>query len=658
MTTPGELAVQREYEGRIWDLYRYALTNGLTTVDDVLARAASQGRYSLDELIALVDRLTSEGRDAELRTLLKSLRPDPLRRVVSLLANQPQRPNSVGGATTLLEAMANGLREALGDVEMMTLLDLHSAQARREDLDHYIAEFGIGPKRAPQLSLLRANAATPFTIGNEDRHSPGVQAWLDLVNRVYVREGLEPIDLAPGNEPALDRLMCAPSSLVEAGPLVTVILPTHNPGPPLATALESLLGQSYRRLEILIMDDASQPELGRSLRRWEGRDPRIAVVTLPENRGTYFARNVAVSQYAHGDYITVHDDDDWSHPRKIELQVAHLEAEPEAPANMSLAVRTTPALCFVRRTPTPEFAHRNYSSLMIRRAVFERLGYWDVVNRGADGELHDRIVATSGHPIPVVGRSPLSLVRMMPESLSFGEISKGYVDPRRRWYALAYKHWHEQGAAGSGSLRLPPDDSKSRPFPAPVGMLGSRAKGPPTEVDLLYATDFRFPDGNSTLACNEIDVLLGRGYVVGLLQLDSPVLGADAQLHPRAYALASHPNARILTTLDDTAARLVIVRHPTVLQFIPAARLPVTAQQVVLIVNHPPINPDGQSASYDIATVVANCEAAFGRTPVVAPESAEIRTLLGGRVDAGLLSVDDWNGTVPLGPRGASTVLG
>jgi len=45
---------------------------------------------------------------------------------------------------------------------------------------------------------------------------------------------------------------------------------------------------------------------------------------------------------------------------------------------------------------------------------------------------------------------------------------------------------------------------------------------------------------------------------------------------------------------------------------------------------------------------VANCEAAFGLTPVVAPESTLMRTLLDGLIDTRLLSVEDWNGIVPL----------
>ena len=651
MTTPGMLAVHREYEARVWSLYKYALANGLTTADDTLTHAASQGRYSTNELVTLLKRLTAEGSDGELRALLLSLRPDLLRRLVSLLANQPQRPSGLDDAIALLMVMAaHGKRSLVGDAERMTLLHLLVAQGRREEFERYLADFGFGGVDLPQIPLLRANLGNPFATGTEDLQSPGVDAWLGLVNRVYLRDGLEPIDLAPGKEPPLNRIMCAPSSLVDDGPLVTVILPTRNPGPSLTTALECLLGQSYRPLEILVMDDGSRPGVGLALHEWETRDPRIRVVNLAENRGNYYARNLAVSQYARGEFFTVHDDDDWSHPRKIELQVAGLMADPDVPANMSLAMRVTSNLWLDRRNVNMALVYNNFSSLMIRRSAMDKLGFWDVVNRAADGEMRDRIVAWSGRPIPSVGRAPVSMQVVRQDSLSNGEIYQGYLDPRRRWYMMAYGLWHEQAVVAGKGLPLPADDRSCRPFPAPLDMLGPRANRPPTQVDILYATDFRFPGGNSTLSCNEIEALLAHGFVVGFLQLDSPILGVTAMLHTRASTLASHPNARVVTTLDNTTARLVIVRHPTVLQFTQPVRLPVSAQKVVLIVNHTPINPDGRSAHYDIATVVANCEAAFGRTPVVAPESALMRTLLDGMIDVGLLSVEDWNGIVPLSP--------
>lgn len=650
MTTDAGLRVQREYERRPRPLFRYALVNGLTTADDIFALAASAGRFTAAELAAAVRRLMGSGADAELGELMRGLRRAPFRYLVSLQANQPWHPDRERDATILLEAMVRyGRRNALTQLERGVFLDLLAAQGRRPDLDRFIGDFGNGEVGFPQANLLRANASHPFATGSEDASTPGVEAWLELVNRIFVRDGLEPIALAPGREAPFDRLICAPSSLVDDGPLVTVIMPTYNPGRVLATALESLLAQSYRNLEIIVVDDGSPGGVGESLKRWEARDDRIRVVLLPENRGPYYARNAAASQ-ARGDYVTVHDDDDWSHPRKIELQVAHLEAERNELANMSTAFRTTPKLWIVRRSQLPDLVHPNYSSLLIRRSVMDRVGYWDLVNRGADGELRNRLVAVSGRPVPAASRVPLSILRIREESLTFAEINKGYFDPRRRWYNLSNSRWHQAELAQGRDPHLPADGGDPRPFPVPADLLRRPAKKITTDVDVLYATDFRFPGGTSSLACNEIEILLGSGRSVGMLQLDSPLNGPYTPLHPRAYALASQPGVRVLTPKDAATALLTVVRHPSVLQFIEPERFPIATEKVVLIVNHAPINPDGVSASYDIGTVVANCEAAFGAVPVVAPESGVIRGLLDGLVEPGLVAPDDWNGVVPVVP--------
>lgn len=642
----GRFAVEREYERRLRVLFRFAIANGLATADDVFARAASQGRFSADELVARVVGLRGAGRDAELGELVRGFGVEAFQLLILLRASQLGRAGGVVEAAALLEAWVDHAGPGvMRRVDRMTLLDLLSSLGRGDALEHYLGVFGVERGADPQVVMLRANVVHPFVTGREDRGSPGVAAWLELVGRMYLREGLEPFDVAPGDEAPLDRLVCAPSSVVEGGPLVTVIIPTFNPQPRLRTALESLICQSYRSLEILVMDDASPAGVAAGLDWWEERDPRIKVVHLPRNRGPYFARNVALERFAHGDYVTVHDDDDWSHPRKIEVQVARLEAEREVPANMSRSVRTTPDLRLYRRGYEPEFAQDNYSSLMIRRGVLDGLGYWDVVNRAADGEMRDRIVAAHG-VVPVVGQAPLSWMRAWPESISHSEISRGYIDPRRRWYGMAYRSWHERAREQGSVAWLPPDDSGSRPFPVPVDLQGSRASREAARVDVLYVTDYRFAGGNSVLACNEIEILLGAGLRVGMLQLDSPVRRAWAPLHPRAFDLALHPNACVLSVLDEAVARLTIVRHPTVLQFVEPVRAPITTGEVVVIVNHPPVNPDGQTALYDIEACVANCEAVFGRTPVVAPESGVTRGLLDGLLDPGLVAPRDWNGVV------------
>src|SRR5690606_7836339 len=100
---------------------------------------------------------------------------------------------------------------------------------------------------------------------------------------------------------------------------------------------------------------------------------------LPENRGAYAARNEALRR-ARGEYVTIHDADDWSHPQKIELQMRHLLENPSIPANCSEWVRCRFNLFFrgnvrisVRRI------NINYSSILLKREIAIALGGWDEV---------------------------------------------------------------------------------------------------------------------------------------------------------------------------------------------------------------------------------------------------------------------------------------
>src|SRR5699024_7724617 len=122
---------------------------------------------------------------------------------------------------------------------------------------------------------------------------------------------------------------------------------------------------------------------------------KIRVVRQKENLGAYCARNVGLS-VAEGEYITVHDDDDWSHGDKIATQVQHLIGNPEIPGNMSAHVRVTEDLKFIRINNNPVLSQANFSSLMVHRRTFDKIGPWDTVNRGADSEFRDRLVKYYG----------------------------------------------------------------------------------------------------------------------------------------------------------------------------------------------------------------------------------------------------------------------
>ncbi len=107
-------------------------------------------------------------------------------------------------------------------------------------------------------------------------------------------------------------------------PAVTVLMPIFNAEAYLEEAIESILAQSYRDMEFLVVNDGSTDRSEEIVRRY--RDPRIILVTQP-NKGLVAALERGL-QEARGRYIARMDGDDRSSPERIERQVAFLEEHP------------------------------------------------------------------------------------------------------------------------------------------------------------------------------------------------------------------------------------------------------------------------------------------------------------------------------------------
>ena len=112
------------------------------------------------------------------------------------------------------------------------------------------------------------------------------------------------------------------------GPSVTVLITVHNGLPYLESALRSVMGQSLRDIEIIVVDDASTDGTPDLLKTLAAEDTRLRVLRLDDNLGAYGAANRGL-EMARGDYIARMDADDLSEPERLEVQKAHLEAHPE-----------------------------------------------------------------------------------------------------------------------------------------------------------------------------------------------------------------------------------------------------------------------------------------------------------------------------------------
>jgi glycosyltransferase involved in cell wall biosynthesis len=107
----------------------------------------------------------------------------------------------------------------------------------------------------------------------------------------------------------------------KSGPLVSVILPTFNRPLYLAQALESVVRQRYRNLQIIVINDGGSDVTG-IVESFS--DPRVIFINRKQNRGKAFSLNEALAR-AEGKYIAYLDDDDIHYPNHIETLVEALE---------------------------------------------------------------------------------------------------------------------------------------------------------------------------------------------------------------------------------------------------------------------------------------------------------------------------------------------
>lgn len=100
---------------------------------------------------------------------------------------------------------------------------------------------------------------------------------------------------------------------------VSVIIPVYNAAEYLERCLDSVVGQSHRNLEILLIDDGSTDGSGEICDRYAKKDGRIRVLHQ-KNAGVAFARNAGLDM-AVGTYIGWVDSDDWIEPEMFEVMV-------------------------------------------------------------------------------------------------------------------------------------------------------------------------------------------------------------------------------------------------------------------------------------------------------------------------------------------------
>jgi len=196
-------------------------------------------------------------------------------------------------------------------------------------------------------------------------------------------------------------------SRFEAG-LVSAIVPVYNRPGGLREAVDSILGQSYRPIEVVIVDDGSTDETPAVAERLFGEHPGIVRVVRQANAGPGAARETG-RRLARGELVQYLDSDDLLLPLKYERQVAALRAHPECDVAYGM---TRHRAADGRADEQPwkgsgERVDRMFPSFLrerwwdtpnplYRAALLEQIGPWTNLRLEEDWEYDCRVAALGG----------------------------------------------------------------------------------------------------------------------------------------------------------------------------------------------------------------------------------------------------------------------
>lgn len=129
-------------------------------------------------------------------------------------------------------------------------------------------------------------------------------------------------------------------------PLVSIIVTSYNYAQYIGQTIRSILDQTYRQIELIVVDDNSTDNSADVVRSFD--DQRLTLIINNDNEGPYAAYNRGAAQ-ARGSFIGTIDSDDWIAPGKIERQIACFKAHPDVDVMATFVTEVNPA-----GVPNPE----------------------------------------------------------------------------------------------------------------------------------------------------------------------------------------------------------------------------------------------------------------------------------------------------------------
>jgi glycosyltransferase involved in cell wall biosynthesis len=221
---------------------------------------------------------------------------------------------------------------------------------------------------------------------------------------------------------------------------VTVILPVYNNKNDVQKAIMSIINQTYKNWELLIINDASTDGTENILKKYSDNS-NIKIINNKKNMGCYWSLNHGIS-ISDSPYITRIDSDDIYHRDKLKKQVQFLDN------NQNYIGMFTK--CRIGNSTMPKCM----ATLMMRRYIVDKIGYYDSVRFAADLEYKRRMFLYFGEDKFKLSNEIMYFIKVRPISLSKNRKTGMHTIPREL-YNKNFIAWHKENTNSKEKLYMP-----------------------------------------------------------------------------------------------------------------------------------------------------------------------------------------------------------
>lgn len=183
-----------------------------------------------------------------------------------------------------------------------------------------------------------------------------------------------------------------------ADPLISIVIPCYNHEQYIETAIKSVVTQTYRNIQLIVIDDGSRDNSVVIIKNLQS-EYGFCAVEQP-NQGICKTLNRAITEYARGDYVALLASDDYWHPEKLAKQIDALRSNPQSEFCFTQALEfnsdqpNRTERIFPRKVLTGKISNQVFlrqhvpaGSMLFSRRLFDLVGGFDETFREEDWDF-------------------------------------------------------------------------------------------------------------------------------------------------------------------------------------------------------------------------------------------------------------------------------